>query len=286
MNKTIGGICMSVCITIVSNQLETVVNKLDNKKFKYKFLYESDDKYKTIEEYNLQLLPDCLMFSGLSSMIRANRMKTAGKESQRAWEDLVDSIFREERHVAVVNDYYDNHNMVLVVPITIYDPTQRAGNNTTTLGDLQLNYMVNRLVYNFKNDEGMNVVTWEEYNMDMFKDNDPDDNFFKMKQNWIKEQAKGSYKQELYSTFIEAYKFRMITYYTKLRDYGLDDIMRKLGELGYLDERFNNELYLYEEEARRLLAKRLCAISFKDDIRLLIDEGIIKPENICYNLDV
>lgn len=277
---------MSVCITIVSNQLETVVNKLDNKKFKYKFLYESDDKYKTIEEYNLQLLPDCLMFSGLSSMIRANRMKTAGKESQRAWEDLVDSIFREERHVAVVNDYYDNHNMVLVVPITIYDPTQRAGNNTTTLGDLQLEYMVNRLVYNFKNDEGMNVVTWEEYNMDMFKDNDPDDNFFKMKQNWIKDQARGSYKQELYSTFIEAYKFRMITYYTKLRDYGLDDIMRKLGELGYLDERFNNELYLYEEEARRLLAKRLCAISFKDDIRLLIDEGIIKPENISYNLNV
>jgi len=277
---------MSVCITIVSNQLETVVNKLDNKKFKYKFLYESDDKYKTIEEYNLQLLPDCLMFSGLSSMIRANRMKTAGKESQRAWEDLVDSIFREERHVAVVNDYYDNHNMVLVVPITIYDPTQRAGNNTTTLGDLQLDYIVNRLVYNFKNDEGMNVVTWEEYNMDMFKDNDPDDNFFKMKQNWIKDQARGSYKQELYSTFIEAYKFRMITYYTKLRDYGLDDIMRKLGELGYLDERFNNELYLYEEEARRLLAKRLCAISFKDDIRLLIDEGIIKPENISYNLDV
>ena len=277
---------MSVCITIVSNQLETVVNKLDNKKFKYKFLYESDDKYKTIENYKLNLLNDCLMFSGLSSMIRANRMKTAGKESQRAWEDLVDSIFREERHVAVVNDYYDNHNMVLVVPITIYDPTQRAGNNTTTLGDLQLEYMVNRLVYNFKNDEGMNVVTWEEYNMDMFKDNDPDDNFFKMKQNWIKDQARGSYKQELYSTFIEAYKFRMITYYTKLRDYGLDDIMRKLGELGYLDERFNNELYLYEEEARRLLAKRLCAISFKDDIRLLIDEGIIKPENISYNLDV
>jgi hypothetical protein len=62
--------------------------------------------------------------------------------------------------------------------------------------------------------------------------------------------------------------------------------MRKLSELGYLDERFNNELYLYEEEARRLLAKRLCAISFKDDIRLLIDEGIIKPENITYNLDV
>ena len=277
---------MSICISIVANQLETVVEKLDNSKFKYKFLYESDDKYKTIEEYNLQLLPDCLMFTGLSSQIRANRMKTAGKESERAWEDLVDSIFREERHVAVVNDYYDNQYMVLIVPVTIYDPTQRSGNNTTTLGDLQLSYIVNRMNYNFKNDEGMNVVTWEEYNMDMFKDTDPDDQFFKMKQRWIKEQARGSYKQELYSTFVEAYKFRMITYYTKLRDYGLDEIMRKLEELGYLDERFNNELYLYEEEARRLLAKRLCAISFKTDIRLLIDEGIIKPESISYNLDV
>ena len=78
----------------------------------------------------------------------------------------------------------------------------------------------------------------------------------------------------------------MITYYTKLREYGLDDIMRKLNELGYLDERFDSELYLYEEEARRLLAKRLCAISYKDDIKLLIDEGIINPENISYNLDV
>jgi hypothetical protein len=85
---------------------------------------------------------------------------------------------------------------------------------------------------------------------------------------------------------MEAYKFRMITYYTKLRSYGLDEIMRKLSELGYLDERFNNELYLYEEEARRLLAKRLCAISFKDDIRLLIDEGIIDANKITYNLDI
>ena len=45
---------MSICITIVANQLETVVEKLDNTKFKYKFLYDSDDKYKTIEEYNLK----------------------------------------------------------------------------------------------------------------------------------------------------------------------------------------------------------------------------------------
>jgi hypothetical protein len=72
----------------------------------------------------------------------------------------------------------------------------------------------------------------------------------------------------------------------KLLKSGLDDIMRKLRELGYLDERFNNELYLYEEEARRLLAKRLCAISYRDDIKLLMEEGIIKPETLTYNLNV
>ena len=77
-----------------------------------------------------------------------------------------------------------------------------------------------------------------------------------------------------------------ITYYTKLREYGLDDIMRKLDELGYLDERFNNEIYLYEEEARRLLARRLCAISYRNDIELLIEQGIIPKERITYNLNV
>lgn len=276
---------MSICMVIAANQLETVASKLDNENFRYKFLYDSDDKYKTIEEYKLNLLDDCLMFSGIASQLRTARMKVAGPEAERKWNEIVDAIFDEDRHVAVVNDYFDSPNMVLVVPITINDPTQRAANNTT-LSDYQLEYVINRLRYNFSIKEGMNMVTWDEYNMDMFKDRDPDKNFFKTTQHRIKENARANYKRDLYSTFIEAYKFRMITYYTKLRSYGLDEIMRKLSELGYLDERFNNELYLYEEEARRLLAKRLCAISFKDDIRLLIDEGILKPENITYNLDV
>ena len=30
---------MSICISIVANQLEEVVEKLDNSKFKYKFLF-------------------------------------------------------------------------------------------------------------------------------------------------------------------------------------------------------------------------------------------------------
>ncbi len=277
---------MSICISIVANQFEEVVEKLDNSKFKYKFLYDSDDKYKTIERYNLQLLPDCIMFSGLSSQLRANRMKIGGKESETAWRNMVDSIFDEERHIAVVNDYWDNQNMVIVIPITFYDASQRSGNNNTTLSDDQLSILTKLLNEKFKTAEGMNVVTWEEYNMDMFTDTDPEDLRFKGVQQWIKDEAKRTYKQDLYKTFMEAYRFRMITYYTKLRDYGLEDIMRKLNEMGYLDERFNNEIYLYEEEARRLLAKRLCAISYKDDIKLLIKEGIIDKNKITYNLNI
>jgi hypothetical protein len=277
---------MSVCISILANQLEEVAGKLDNNKFKYKFLYDSDDKYKTIETYKLQLLPDCIMFSGLSSQMRAGRMKVGGKESDIAWRNLINDLFDEERQIAVVNDYWDNPYMVIVTPITFYDPTQRSGNNYTTLTDDQLNTLTYLLNEKFKSAEGMNVVTWEEYNMDMFVDEDPDNLRFKGQQQWIKNQAKKNYKQDLYKTFMETFRFRMIAYYTKLRDYNLDDIMRKLGELGYLDERFNNELYLYEEEARRLLAKRLCTISFKDDIELLIKEGIIDKNKITYNLNV
>ena len=277
---------MSICISIIASQFEEVVEKLDNSKFKYKFLYDSDDKYKTIERHNLQMLPDCIMFSGLSSQLRANRMKIGGRESDTAWRNMVDSIFDEERHIAVVNDYWDNQYMVIVTPTTFYDATQRSGNNNTTLSDDQLSILTKLLNEKFKTAEGMNVVTWEEYNMDMFTDTDPDNLRFKGVQQWIKDEAKRTYKQDLYKTFMEAYRFRMITYYTKLRAYGLEDIMRKLDELGYLDERFNNELYLYEEEARRLLAKRLCAISFKYDIELLIKEGIIDKNKITYNLNV
>ena len=277
---------MSVCIAIASNQLEMVAEKIDNKKFKYKFLYDSDDKYKTIQQYDLQLLNDCLMFTGLSTQLRANRMKINGRESDLAWNDILSLVFREDRHVAVVNDYWDNNSMVLVIPTTFYDSTQQKGNNTTTLNVEQLEVFINCLKEKFRTEEGMNVVTWDEYIMDMFEDFDPEDTYFKMRQNMIQHDKRKDYRSQLYSTFVEAYKFRMITFYTKLRDYGLDDIMRKLNDLGYLDERFDRELYLYEEEARRLLAKRLCAISFKTDIELLIEEGIIDKNKLTYNLNV
>lgn len=277
---------MSVCIAIFENELERVASQVDNNVFKYKFLFNSDDKYKTIKDFDLKLVDDCLMFSGLSSQMRANRYKTKGREAEKAWSIVVDSIFDEERHVAIVNDYFDNRNLILVVPTSFYDPTQREGNNVTTLTDEVMNFIMYKIMSNLNEKEGMNVVTWDTYNSDIYKDEDPDNSFFLATQKRIRDKSKAEYRQEVLRTFTEAFKFRMITYYTKLRDYGLEDIMRKLDELGYLDERFNGDIYLYEEEARRLLAKRLCAISYKNDIKILIEEGIIKPEKVPYNLDV
>jgi hypothetical protein len=69
-----------------------------------------------------------------------------------------------------------------------------------------------------------------------------------------------------------------------LRDYGLEDIMRKLKEFGYLDERFDDEVFIYEEEARRILARRLCTLSFKNDIDVLIKKEIISEDLIKYKI--
>jgi hypothetical protein len=60
-------------------------------------------------------------------------------------------------------------------------------------------------------------------------------------------------------------------------------MMRKLNDFGFLDERFDGEIYVYEEEARRLLARRICAMSFRHDIEILIKEGLIEQSMITYD---
>jgi len=277
---------MSACICIFENELEYVASKLDNNKFKYKFMFDSEEKRRTIEYYKLNLLKDCLLFSESIYSMRANRLKTTGKEAEQAWRGVIDDIFTDDRHVAIANDYVDNPYMVLVFPIVFHDISQRKGLTDMTLSLDILNIMIDRFIYCIRMHEGIKVIKFEEYTSDIYQESDFDRQSFFIRQKQIKEDDDNKFRNEVLNTFKDSFKYRMITYYTKLREFGLDDIMRKLNELGYLDERFDNELYLYEEEARRLLAKRLCAISFKNDIEILIAEGLIKPESITYNLDV
>jgi hypothetical protein len=277
---------MSVCIAIFENELERVAEKLDNKKFKYKFMFDSTEKHKSISYYNLDLLQDCLLFSGSSHLIRANRYKKKGAEAERAWSDLIENIFDDDRQITISNDFIDNHYMVLVFPTVFHDTTQRKGAMDTTLSDEIMALILQKFKDKMYMSEGLKVLSFEDYLSGIYEQNDAYRQMFEMYQKSLKDDEENTYKTDILNTFLESFKYRMISYYTKLREFGLDDIMRKLDELGYLDERFNNELYLYEEEARRLLAKRLCAISYKNDIELLISEGILKPEKITYNLNI
>lgn len=272
---------MSVCIAIFENELERVVEELDNTKFKYKFLFDSDEKYKTIERYNLDVLQDALIFSGLGNKINSNRYKKPGPEMEKAWSEFVHDVFSEGRQITIVNDFIDYPNLVIVFPTIFQDTTQRV--NTVTLTDDILDYIVKTFIKQFSQEEGMTIIRWDEYGLNI-NELEPEFNrkMFVSKQRQIKANARAEHKIEALRVFREAFKFRMITYYTKLREFGMDDIMRKLDELGFLDERFDSEVYIYEEEARRLLAKRLCAMSYKADIKILIDEGILKESDVPY----
>ena len=234
----------------------------------------------------MNLYLNFLLFSGTTSIIRGNRYKTKGREAEKAWNDVVDGIFYDERQIAISNDFFDNPFMVLVFPIVFHDSSQRKGAMDTTLGVEILEYIMKRFKDNMQTTEGLKVLSFDEYLSGIYEGNSLYRQSFETMQASLRIDEEKSYKTEILNTFMESFKYRMISYYTKLREYGLDDIMRKLRELGYLDERFNGEIYLYEEEARRLLAKRLCAISYKNDIELLISQGILKPEKITYNLNI
>lgn len=277
---------MGLCIGILENQIEDVVDKVDNSKYVYKFLMETDKYDDYLESLGINVLRDCLLFSESTSSLRANRAKTAGYESRTNWLNMVELLFEDDRHVAIVNDFYDYPYMILVFPITSFNDSSRK-DKYTALNESDSKIIRDLVLERLELREGIPTTTYEDCMiMGEFEEPDRTLDLFKQRQEMIKKKSVDDYRKEIRNNFYEAFRFRMITYYTKLREFGLEDIMRKLRELGYLDERFDGELYLYEDEARKLLAKRLCAISYRNDIEILIEEGIIPADKLTYNLKI
>ena len=276
---------MGLCIGVLEDDLREAVNDIDKDKFVYKFLSDTDKYDMYLEELGVKTITDCVIFSGVMNDVRQLRYKKPGREATEGWRQVVNKIFDEERHLAIVNDYWDYPNMVLVFPKVFQDYSAVRKDIEITFPREIYETIMDLVLTKLSRDEGINTVTYESYKTGVYTDDDPEDKYFKMVQDKIKKENKSKYKEQLMTNFTEAFKFRLISYYTKLREYGLEDIMRKLDELGYLDERFNNEIYIYEEEARRLLARRLCAISYKNDIELLIEQGIIDKDKITYDLN-
>ena len=276
---------MGLCIGVLEDDLREAVNDIDKDKFVYKFLSDTDKYDMYLEELGVKTITDCVIFSGVMNDVRQLRYKKPGREATEGWRQVVNKIFDEERHLAIVNDYWDYPNMVLVFPKVFQDYSAVRKDIEITFPREIYETIMDLVLTKLSRDEGINTVTYESYKTGVYTDDDPEDKYFKMVQDKIKKENKSKYKEQLMTNFTEAFKFRLIAYYTKLREYGLEDIMRKLDELGYLDERFNNEIYIYEEEARRLLARRLCTISYKNDIELLIEQGIIDKDKITYDLN-
>lgn len=277
---------MGLCVGILENQIEEAVQYLDTKKYVFKFLKESDGRESYLESLGIKILRDCLLFSGSNSYLRANRFKTKGNEIETCWREMISNIFYEERQLAIVNDFYDYPHMVLVFPVTFDDTTRQKEDIGITLNEDQAEIIMKGVLQQLEDIECIPVATLDRLKLNVIKDDGNNMQMFKLKQEKLKTENQIRYKEQLISNFEEAFKFRLITYYTKLREYGLNDIMRKLDELGYLDERFDGDIYLYEEEARKILARRLCAISYKNDIELLIQQGIYDKSKLTYNLNV
>ena len=277
---------MGLCVGILENQIEEAVQYLDIKKYVFKFLKESNGSEDYLESLGINVLRDCLLFSGSNTYLRSNRFKTKGNEIETCWREMISNIFYEERQLAIVNDFYDYPYMVLVFPITFDDTSRQKEDIGITLNNDQAEIIMKGVLQQLEDIECIPVATLDRLKLNVVRDDANNMQMFKLKQEKIKTESQIKYKEQLISNFEEAFKFRLITYYTKLREYGLNDIMRKLDELGYLDERFNGDIYLYEEEARKILARRLCAISYKNDIELLIQQGIYDKDKVTYNLNV
>ena len=277
---------MGLCVGILENQIEEAVQYLDTKKYVFKFLKESNGSEDYLESLGINVLRDCLLFSGSNTYLRSNRFKTKGNEIETCWREMISNIFYEERQLAIVNDFYDYPYMVLVFPITFDDTSRQKEDIGITLNDDQAEIIMKGVLQQLEDIECIPVATLDRLKLNVVRDDANNMQMFKLKQEKIKTESQIKYKEQLILNFEEAFKFRLITYYTKLREYGLNDIMRKLDELGYLDERFNGDIYLYEEEARKILARRLCAISYKNDIELLIQQGIYDKDKVTYNLNV
>lgn len=276
---------MAVCIAIMESELYDAIETLGVKDFKYKFMYDSSNKDEYHEEdLELSKLTDANIFSQSIAKLKALRMKTKSNEEKASIESIVNGLFSEERQLTIVNDYYHHKNIVLVFGNHYSDLSARRNDVNISLSDSTLSKLIDHLIKEMRFREGMKI-----YRLDLYKSgmNIEEESYYRKfieKQKEIISEEHNQFKEDLITHFNEAFKFRLISYYTKLREFSLEEIMDKLWQLGFLDDRFAGECYILEDEARIILAKRLCTMSFKNDIELLIKRNILKPDSIKYDI--
>lgn len=278
----------AVCIITTDNNIEEAVERFGTKDFYYKPLFSLDDNNR--EEYyeedlKLKLLLENNIFSGEVYRLKSLRSKHTDREKGVNINNIIEGIFSDERQINIINDFAKYGNMILVLPNKVKDKTAPRGNMDVRIPDDSMEEFIEKFRRKMYLQEGLRIYTIDTYDSGLEINLEEDmDKFIARQKELVKEEKKITIENVM-KHFTINFKYRVMSYYTKLQEYTMNEIMLELDKLGYLDERFD-DCFVNEEEARRILAKRLCTLSFRNDIDVLMSKGILPKNAIQYNLDV
>ena len=267
-------------LMICEDELEETVALLKGKGYVYKFLFDSSNKDDYHEgKLGITKLPDSMVFATHYYDTKPLRYKQVNADAENQLAILLSKVFADESHVSMINDAYVHKNLVFVLSRIMTDGMDK----TTTLSDDVLNELKKEFISELRVREGIKI-----YSLDLFRsgktiDEEKNYDFFIETQKNIFEETDIKIDEKLITQFNNIYKYKVLAIYAKLKYYDLDEIMEVFEDMGYLDSRFDDCL-ISEENAKRILAKRLTAISLKTDIELLIKRGVLKKDSIMYNL--
>lgn len=277
---------MSICVAVKECDIDLAAELLDKEGFKFICLFESDGMEEHLEDLEIDLLRDCNIFSQSYKLLSNIKMKENNSEKPIALKRVVDALIQEERQLCIVNNYNSYNKIAIVFSNKIINRAGQKDNRKITLTDDDLDMLINEFNRALFMYEGMKIYTLDEYRSGVNIDGGTDWKTFKERQDALIQYETKTFTSDLYNKFEEAFKFRLISYYCKIRQYSLDEVMYQLRKIGALDRRFDGEIYIYEEEAKRLLARRLCTMSFKNDIELLVNKGIIPADKLKYDIGI
>ena len=267
-------------LMIGEDELEETVSLLKGKGYVYKFLFDSSNKDDYHEgKLGITKLPDSMIFTTNFYKTKSLKFKSVNGDAGESITLLLSKIFTDETHVSMINDAYVHKNLVFVLSKIMTDGMDKV----TTLTDDVFDELKKEFISELRLREGIKI-----YSLDLFRsgktiDEDKDYDFFIATQKNIFEEADIKLDEKLITQFNSIYKYKVLSIYAKLKYYDLDEIMKVFEDMGYLDSRFD-DCFISEENAKRILAKRLTAISLKTDIELLIERGILKKDSIMYNI--
>lgn len=278
----------AVCIITSDNDIEEVVERFGTKDFYYKPLFKLEDNNRDEyyeEDLKLNLLGENNIFSTEIPRLKGFRTKTTDREKRENVLSIVEGIFMNERQINIVNDFAKYGNMVLIVPNKVKDPSATRSNMEIRISDDIMEDFIEKFRRKMYLQEGLRIYTIDTYDSGLEINPEEDiQKFIERQKELVKEEKKNTI-ENIMKHFTINFKYRVMSYYTKLQEYSMNEIMSELDKLGYLDDRFD-DCFINEEEARRILAKRLCTLSFRNDIDVLMNEGIIPRNAIQYDLNV